>query len=193
MNKLFEVQQKVTLLVNEYHILKDGELIAFARQKRLTLREHFSLSKDKSQSETLAISQARQVIDYAPTFDITDNKGKHLATIRKNFKKSLIRSSWSIYSDATLKNQLFTVQEKSQAVAIIRRIWELVPFDVAEIPLPIKFHFTISQNGKPVGEYTKLKLFRDHYALYLNAAQAKRIDKRAWMIFAVLLDAMQSR
>lgn len=193
MKQLFEVQQKITLLANEYHLLKEGQLVAFVKQKRFTLREHFSLYKDERQQEILGTSQARQVIDYAPTFDVLDAQGKLLAVIKKNFKKSLLRSSWSIYRDTQMKDLLFTVQEKNLAVAIIRRIWELIPFDAAEIPLPIKFHFTVLKGNKPVGEYTKLKLFRDHYSMNLKKSAATELDERAWMVFAVLLDAMQSR
>lgn len=193
MKKLFEVHQKITLLANEYHVLKEGQLVAFVKQKRFTLREHFSLYKDEQQQEILVTSQARQVIDYAPTFDVLDAQGKLLAVIKKDFKKSLLRSSWSLYRDTEMKQLLFTIQEKNLAVAIIRRSWELVNFVTTEIPLPIKFHFTVSKDNKPVGEYTKLKLFRDHYSMNLEEPAVAELDERAWMVFAVLLDAMQSR
>jgi uncharacterized protein YxjI len=193
MIKLFEVHQKITLLVNEYHILKDGRLAGYVKQKRFTLREHFSLYKDEQQKEILATSQARQVLDVAPTFNILDDKGQLLGVIKKDFKKSLLRSSWSVYRDADTKELLFKVQEKNLAIAIIRRLWELIPIVEAEIPLPIKFHFTISKNDKPAGEYNKLTLFRDRYALNIDESAVAELDERAWMIFAVLLDAMQSR
>lgn len=193
MKKLFEVQQKITLLANEYHILKDGQLAGFVKQKRFTLREHFSLFRDEKQTNILATSQARQVMDYAPTFDVLDDKGKLLAVIKKDFKKSLLRSSWSLYKDAEMKQLLFTVQEKSLPVAIMRRLWELLPVDALAIPFPIKFHFSVMRGNQEAGEYTKLTLFRDTYAMNLDDSAASDLDERAWMIFAILLDAMQSR
>jgi uncharacterized protein YxjI len=192
MNKLFEVKQKITLLVNEYHVLKDGEPVAFVKQKRFALREHFSLFKDQQQSEILVSSQARQAIDLASAFDVTDKNGKHLATLKKDFKKSLFRSSWSIYQDKDMSSLAFTLQEKSQAVALFRRLWGFIPY-LSDIPFPIKFHFSILKGQKVVGEYTKLTVFRDHYALYLEDSVADKLDERAWMIMSVLLDAMQHR
>lgn len=193
MKTLFEVQQKITLLANEYHIVKDGQLTAFVKQKRFTLREHFSLFSDEQQTNILATSQARQVIDYAPTFDVLDDKSKLLVVIKKDFKKSLLRSSWSLYKDAEMKKLLFTVQEKSLPVAIMRRLWELLPVDALVIPFPVKFHFTVMRSNQEAGEYTKLTLFRDTYAMNLDDSAASDLDERAWMIFAILLDAMQSR
>lgn len=193
MKQLFEVHQKLTLLVNEYHVLKDGKLIGYVKQKRFALREHFSLFEDERQTHALVTSQARQVLDFAPTFYVLDEQGNRLAVIKKDFKKSLLRSSWSIYRDQDMKQPLFTVREKNLAVAIIRRIWELIPFDITEIPLPLKFHFTIFKGDEKAGEYTKLTLFRDRYSMGMDEAAAAELDERVWMVFAVLLDAMQSR
>lgn len=192
MQKLFEVHQKITLLVNEYRVLKDGRPVAFVKQKRFALREHFSLFKDESQTEVLVSSQARQVIDLGSAFDVTDSRGTHLATLKKDFRKSLLRSSWSIYKDKDLTELAFRLQEKNKAVALIRRLWGFIPY-LSDIPFPIKFHFSILNGERVVGEYTKLTLFRDHYALFLEGSEFPKLDERTWMIMAVLLDAMQHR
>jgi uncharacterized protein YxjI len=197
MKKLFELHQKITLLVNEYVVLKDAseeekQVAGYAKQKRLALREQFTLFKDETQTEVVATSKARSVMDLSPTFDVYDANGKSLGILKKEFKKSLLASSWSIY-DSDMKNLLFSVSEKSQAVAIFRRVWELIPF-ISEIsPFPLKFHFNIKTDDKVVGEYIKTTTLRDHYALYLEEDYLNKLDERAWMVMAVLLDAMQSR
>lgn len=197
MKKLFEVHQKITLLVNEYLVLKDTpdgqqQVIGYAKQKRLALREQFTLFKDESQIEVLVASKARSVIDLGPTFDVNDASGKPLAVLKKEFKKSLLVSSWSIY-DPGMRNVLFRVEEKSKPIAIFRRLWEFIPFVSEVMPFPLKFHFSIKTSNEIAGEYIKTTLIRDHYALYLKDRYTNTIDQRAWMVFAVLLDAMQSR
>lgn len=195
MKKIFELHQKIKLMVNEYRVLEDApdgqKLAAFARQKRLAIREQFTLYADESQQKILAGSQARAVIDMAPTMDIMDASKKPLVVVKKEFKKSLIRSTWSVY-DPEMARVLATITEKNMAVAVGRRVWELLPIPW-EVPFPIKFHFSILAGDKVVGEYIKTTLWRDNYALYLDEEFETKIDKRAWMIIAVLLDAMQSR
>lgn len=196
MKKLFEVHQKITLLANEYKILKDSgtqqELAAYAKQKRLALREQFTLYSNEAQTTVLAASKARSVIDLGPTFDIFDSNQKSLAIFKKNFKKSLLVSSWSVYNP-TEQKLLFSVTEKNTVIAIARRLWEFIPIVSEAIPFPLKFHFSIKSGDEVVGEYMKITTIRDHYALLLNEKHITTLDERAWMVMAVLLDAMQSR
>lgn len=192
MKKLFELQQKITFLVNEYRVIKDDKLVAYARQKRLALREQFTLFSDETQKTVLATSKARKVIDFSPTFDVFDSSGKPLGVLQKEFKKSLLVSSWKIY-DAQKEKELFEIREKNEGIAFLRRAWEFIPYLSEFLPFPIKFHFSITSNGKVVGEYEKLTLIRDHYALKLKEDQIPKLDERVWMVMAVLLDAMQSR
>lgn len=192
MIKLFEVHQKITLMVNEYAILKDDKVAGFARQKRMALREQFTIYSDEAQKEVLAASKARGVMDVSPTFDIYDKNQKPLAVFKKEFAKSLLVSTWSAY-DTSGKNLIFSISEKSKAVAISRRIWELVPGLPDLIPFPLRFHFSIKAADEVAGEYIKTTTIRDHYALFLEEKHANKLDERAWMVMAVLLDAMQSR
>ena len=197
MKKVFEVHQKITFLVNEYAVLKDSktgqpQVVGFAKQKRLALREQFTLFKDEAQSEVLATSKARSMIDLSPTFDVFGSDNKPLAVLKKEFKKSLLVSTWSVYKPGS-QNTLFSVAEKNTTVAVFRRLWEFIPVVSEFIPFPIKFHFSIKAGDKNVGEYRKTTTIRDHYALYLEDSAAMQLDERAWMVFAVLLDAMQSR
>lgn len=196
MKKVFELHQKLALLVNEYKIVEDAEvespkLLGYAKQKRLAIREKFTLYADETQEQIIATSSARKIMDMAPVMDIADGSGKPLAVIKKEFKKSLISSTWSVY-DPDMKKVIFTVKEKSMAVAVGRRAWELLPIPL-EIPFPMKFHFLILSDDKVAGEYIKTTLWRDNYALFLEDEFKAKLDKRAWMIIAVLLDAMQSR
>jgi uncharacterized protein YxjI len=194
--KLFELHQKITLFVNEYQVLEDAapegqKLVGYVKQKRLALREKFTLFKDETQAEVVAISTARSILDFGAIYDIAGGNGKPLAAAKKNFGKSLLNSTWTIY-DTSVTAELFSLREKSQFIAILRRVWGFIPY-ANDIPFPIKYHFVILRNSQVIGEYIKITRFRDHYALYLDEQYEKVIDPRAWMIVAVLLDAMQSR
>lgn len=198
MKKIFELHQKITLMVNEYKVLSDSDLgvqqtEGYVKQKRFALREKFDLFKDETQKVVVASSQARSVMDFGAIYDIKDSKGKSLAAIKKDFRKSLLRSTWEIY-DPEVKHVLFTLSEKSKPIAISRRLWELAPF-ASDFPFPIKYHFLIKDGSseKIVGEYSKITRYRDHYALHLEESAEKKLPAPAWMIVAVLLDAMQSR
>jgi hypothetical protein len=196
MKKLFELHQKITFLVNEYQILEDtpdGQqtLVGYAKQKRLTLREKFTIFKDESQAEVVATSTARSVIDLGAIYDIADADDKPLAAVKKEFGKSLLNSTWTVY-DPSVTNALFSLREKSQGMAIFRRVWELLPY-VSDVPFPIKYHFVILKDDQVAGEYIKITRFLDHYAFYIDEQFEDALDKRVWMIMAVLLDAMQSR
>lgn len=194
MEKQFEVQQKITLISNEYRILDPNSrnVIAYLKQKRLALKEQFTLYNNEQQSEIIATSQARKVIDLASAYDVFNGNKRLLAVIKKDFASSLLSSTWGVYADPEMNKLLFRVKESNLAVALLRRLWEFLPA-VDLIPLPLKFHFSIIEEGKEVGVYKKLTLLRDQYELQLNKTAADKLDKKAWMVLAVLLDAMQSR
>jgi uncharacterized protein YxjI len=191
MKKLFEMHQKITFMVNEYKILKDDQVAGYAKQKRLAIRERFTLFSDETQTQIIATSAARSVIDLGAIYDIQDPGGQSLAAVKKEFKKSLLVSTWSVFNPQT-NETLFTLSEKSIGIAIFRRIWDFLPY-AGDVAFPIKYHFVIKRGDKVVGEFNKITRFRDRYALYMEEDQLDVVDERVWMITAVLLDAMQSR
>lgn len=197
MNKLFELHQKITLMVNEYIVFKEAadgsqHVAAFAKQKRLALREQFTLFADETQSQAIASSAARSVLDFGAIYDIMSADGKYLASLKKEFKQSLLNSTWHIFADQQTTQPLFVMKEKSQFVAIFRRLWGFLPY-ANDIPFPVKYHFVIKSGEAVVGEYVKNTRFRDHYSMFMDEAAAGKLDERVWMVAAVLLDAMQSR
>ncbi len=191
MKKVFELHQKFAPLVNQYRVIEDDKLVGFASQKRLAMREKFTLYKDESKTQIVASSAARKIIDFGSAYDVYDEKDKKLAVIKKEFIRSLGTSTWLVY-DAEMKKELYMVTEKNQGVAIFRRVWNFIPV-LGDIPFILKFHFSIYRDDKIVGEYQKLSLWFDRYALFLDEAELKRLDQRVWMIMAVLQDALQGR
>src|SRR5512139_1689076 len=86
------IRQRVRLMVNQYEVHganpdgSEGELIAFAQQKRLAFKEQVTLYTDDSKQYPVLGFKARQVIDLGATYDVTDPSGQPIGLFRKDFK-----------------------------------------------------------------------------------------------------------
>lgn len=193
----FIVRQRVTMMVNRYEIhLSDATgaergLIAFAEQKRLKLKEEVLFFADLEKTRHVFSFKARRTIDLAAAYDVTDPAGGSIGVFRKNFKASLLSSTWHL---ETADGQSFTGTERNQAVAVLRRIWDFIPI-VGDIPLPFLFHFDFrGPGGAVVLSSTKKIALRDVYRVELQPTQnGRRLDWRLAAAMAVALDALQSR
>ena len=115
-----------------------------------------------------------------------DANRQPIGSFRKDFGKSLLRSTWHIESSG-LK---VTGSERSLSVAIGRRIWEATPLgDV--IPSPFRFHFDfVDSSGQVLMTSERGRSLRDRYLITVPGA---RLDGRVAAAMAVALDALQSR
>jgi uncharacterized protein YxjI len=188
----FTVTQKLTLMVNRYEIRsvsgdgQPGHLLAVAQQKRAAFKEQVTFYQDESRSLPLFSFKARQRLDLGATYDVLDANGQLLGSFRKDFGKSLLRSTWHLKASG-LK---VTGSERSLGVAIGRRIWEATPLGDA-IPSPFRFHFDfVDSNGEVVMTSERGRSLRDRYLIGLPGA---RLDGRVAAAMAVALDALQSR
>jgi len=195
------IHQKITLMANQYLIYaqdekgEQGALVAFAHQKRLAFKEKVIFFADGSKQQIAFEVQARQVVDLGARYDVKDSKGTVLGTVGKAFGKSLLRSTWNIYDRKDEAKVALEVTERSKALAIIRRVWELLPV-VGDIPFFVKYHFDfISQaSNKVIATYNKETTFRDYYRLDIHDdALLQQQDWRTLVALGVLMDALQSR
>ncbi len=96
------LRQKITPMVNRYVVStespdgSEGSVVAFAEQKRLTLKEQVTFYTDETRAEALASFKARKVIDLASGYDVVDASGTSIGMFRKDFGKSLLRSTWHV-------------------------------------------------------------------------------------------------
>jgi hypothetical protein len=81
--------------------------------------------------------------------------------------------------------------ERNPTIAIVRRVWEFVPF-IGEIPLPFIYHFDFTDRGtgRPVLSVERKISVRDRYRI---TVQDERLDFRVAAAMTVALDALQSR
>jgi uncharacterized protein YxjI len=182
------VRQKITAFVNRYIVTvptasgEEGEQVAFVEQKRLAFREEVTFFTDESKTTPLFKFKARQILDVGATYDVTAADGTPIGIFRKDFKKSLLRSTWHLE-----QGDLVAVgSERSQLIAILRRVWDLFE----DLPFFFKYHFDFVSGDKPVMSVDKTALIRDRYLIDIKEPT---LDRRLAIAMAVALDALQSR
>jgi hypothetical protein len=192
----FVVRQQLTMTVNRYtiHSVDDagneGPLIAAAQQKRLAFKERVTFYADEQRTQPVFGFKARSSMDLGTTYDVTDADGRQIGWFKKEFRKSLTRSTWRMGTPALDLESVGS--ERSGAVALIRRIWNLV---LEDVPSPWRFHFDFrTPDGTLVMSSDRRRALRDVYDLELPATPSgKRVDWRVGAAMAVALDALQSR
>ncbi|MEU5696713.1 hypothetical protein [Actinosynnema sp. NPDC020468] len=185
------VHQKVTLMVNRYEVFADdghgepGALVAFVEQKRMTFKEQVTVYTGADKATVLAGFKARKVIDLGSGYDVVDHTGTPIGFFRKDFGASLTNSTWHVDTPVGP----VTGRERSQGVAVLRRIWDFLPL-VDSVPFPFRYHFDFVRDGVAVFTVDKKTWLRDHYLVRIADPN---LDRRVVIAQAVALDALQGR
>ncbi|MGC4792669.1 hypothetical protein ACLQ3H_00995 [Micromonospora saelicesensis] len=181
----FHIRQRLRMMVNQYEVRAvspdgtEGELLAFAQQKRLAFKEQVTIYTDDSKQQPLLGFKARQRIDLGATYDVTDAAGNPIGLFRKDFAQSLLRSTWHVEQGGLSQ---VTGQERSMPVALLRRFVDSLSW--------LPYHFDFTANGQPVFTVVKKWGLRDKYIVEVQNPQ---IDRRLVIAMAVALDALQAR
>lgn len=179
------VRQRIRMMVNQYEVHaanpdgSEGELLAFAQQKRMAFKEQVTLYSDDSRQQPLLGFKARSVMDLGATYDVTDAAGTPIGLFRKDFKASLLRSTWHLEQPGV---GAATGEERNPVVAILRRFSDSLSW------LPYHFDFTI--DGQPAFSVDKQWGLVDRYVVEVPHP---RLDRRLVIAMAVGLDALQAR
>jgi uncharacterized protein YxjI len=180
----FVVKQKLTLMVNRYQVFAAGadgsvgELMALAEQKRMAFKEQVTFFADETKSRPVFGFKARAVMDLGAGYDITDEVGEQIGFFRKDFGKSLLRSTFHIEGPGYTG----VGQERSQGVGLLRRFTD-VDF------LPVHFDFADAA-GNPLFSTDRKFAVRDTYHVQVPDP---RVDFRVAAAVAVALDALMAR
>lgn len=191
------IEQKITAFANKYKVHDEQKnLIALAQQKRLAFKEKVTFYNDEKKSEEVFTFRAEKVMDVHGRYFVEGANGEKIGMFRKEFKKSLLVSSW-VLMDAD-GNDVYRVKENNVVIAVLRRFIGFVPFIGELLELVIMFfryHFEFidMKSGEVVGKYRKTKLFRDHYELETTDEAWNALDWRVFAAMGVALDALQSR
>jgi uncharacterized protein YxjI len=179
------VRQRIRMMVNQYEVHAVGPggsesgVVAFAQQKRMAFKEQVTLYSDDTKQVPLLGFKARQVMDLGATYDVTDAAGTPIGLFKKNFRESLLRTTWHLEQPGY---GVMTGQETNLAVALLRRFVESLSW------LPYHFEFTV--DGRAAFSVVKKWGLRDKYVVTIHDPQ---IDRRLVTAMAVALDALQSR
>jgi uncharacterized protein YxjI len=179
------IRQRLRLMVNQYEVRavapdgSEGEMLAFAQQKRLAFKEQVTLYSDDTKQQPVLGFRARQVLDLGATYDVTDASGTPIGLFRKDFKQSLLRSTWHVEQPGLGQ---VTGQERSLPVALLRRFVDSLSW--------LPYHFDFTMNGQPAFSVVKKWGLRDRYVVEIHHPQ---LDRRLVIAMAVGLDALQSR
>lgn len=196
------VEQKLTALTNKYSVYETneagekGRLIAFAQQKKLAFKEKVEFFTDTDKKERAFTMQAEKAMDIHGKFFVFDPDGKQLGQFRKEFKQSLLSSTWSVL-DAKDK-PILQVTESNIYLAAGRRFLGFVPIVGEFIDLAlsfVRFHFKFidPKSGEQVGFYRKTTRFYDRYQLDVTDDAWKKHTPEVFASIAVALDALQGR
>ncbi|WP_242613864.1 hypothetical protein [Actinomadura roseirufa] len=186
------IRQRVRVMVNQYEVHAEtpgggeGELIAFAQQKRMAFKEQVTLYSDDTKSRPILGFKARKRIDLASAYDVTDASGQPIGVFRKDFKKSLLASTWHLEQPGL---GVTTGSERSRFVALLRRVWDFLPL-VDALPFAWPYHFDFRAGDQIVFSVDKKFGLRDRYVVDIKDP---RLDRRLIIAQAVALDALQSR
>ncbi|MEU5939498.1 hypothetical protein ABZ807_09930 [Micromonospora sp. NPDC047548] len=181
----FHVRQRIRMMVNQYEVRavapdgSEGELLAFAQQKRLAFKEQVTIYTDDSKQQPLLGFKARQRLDLGATYDVTDQAGTPIGLFRKDFAQSLLRSTWRVEQPGLPQ---ITGQERSMPVALLRRFVDSLSW--------LPYHFDFVAEGQPVFSVVKKWGLRDKYVVEVQNPQ---VDRRLVIAMAIGLDALQSR
>ena len=187
MTRLFEqshylIRRKVlTVLGASFHVYVGDEVVGFCRQKAFKLKEDIRVMTDEQSQQPLLEIKARQVIDFAASFDIVDPvaKVKVGAARRKGFK-SILRDSWELLDNGD--RPIAQLAEDSMGMATLRRFLSNL--------IPQRFY--LSAGGRT------LATMRQHfnpfvYRLEVSLNRDAGIDPRLVFGCAVLIAAIEGR
>jgi uncharacterized protein YxjI len=191
------VDQLVRPIVNLFRItpLDEAEQpvgapVAYVRQKRMAVKEHIRFFADEGETREVFHIQGRSWLDTGGSrYDVNDAQDGHIGVLSHIFGKSLLRSTWRISTPD--EQEIAVAHERSQSMALLRRVIDFVP-DIGGL-IPIPYNFDILADGEVIGHVNRKFNLRDQYVLDLSRDPERKLDRRLGIVLAVGLDTLQNR
>ncbi|HST15341.1 MAG TPA: hypothetical protein VLJ44_10885 [Gaiellaceae bacterium] len=167
-----------------------GPPIAYVRQKKLAVKEHIRFCADEGETQELFHIQAQTWLDTGGSrYDVVDAEDGKIGLLHHVFGKSLLRTTWNVLNAAGA--EVAVAQERSQAMAILRRGIDFVP-DIGGL-IPIPYNFDLLSDGQVIGKMDRKFQLRDRYVVDLTGDPDKKLDRRLAIALAIGLDTLQNR
>ncbi|MER6295196.1 MULTISPECIES: hypothetical protein [Streptomyces] len=187
----FTVTQRATLKTDRYLVTgtgpdgSEGRVLAYAEQRRFSLREHLTFHTDETKSQVAFTVRERTLLDPGEGFDVLDAEGRPIGAFHERFFTSLVRSTWVLEQPGAPDA---VGRERNRFVAVLRRAWDWLPLDL--VPFAWPYHFDFESDGKPVMTVDKKIGLRDRYLVEVTDPG---LDLRLAVAQAVALDTFQGR
>lgn len=179
---VLELRQRFTPLQNRYDLVavKDGaeQVLGYAEQKRLALKEKITFYADDAKSQVAFTMAARNVLELSATYDVQAADGAVLATMKKSFGSSLLRSTYDVI---TADGRQLVCQERTMWKALFRRFVDVPLFAV---------QFDVLDRGNVLATIDRQLRLRDVYRVQV---QDDTFDWRVAGAIAVAQDAFMNR
>jgi uncharacterized protein YxjI len=179
---VLELRQRFTPLQNRYDLIGfhggTETLLGYAEQKRFSLKEKITFFADDAKTQVVFTLGARNILEIAATYDVQAADGSVLATLKKNFGSSLLRSTYDL---VTADGRQLVCQERKLWRALLRRLTDA-------LPLPLQFD--VLQNGQVLATVDRVFKIRDVYRM---SVEDESFDWRVAAAVAVAVDAFMNR
>lgn len=183
----YTLRAKVFDLVPQFFIYDDqGQMIGYCRQKLFKFREEMILYTDRSREKELLRIKARQIIDFAATYDVKLPNGEIIGSLRrKGLKSTFVRDEYLVFDERNA--QIATLQEDSTFRALVRRL-----VDYASFFMPQKFHLS-DMGGREIAR------FRQHFNPFVFRIgvavleEDEKLDDLMLIAIAVLAAVIEGR
>jgi hypothetical protein len=184
-------------IANEYRVsvptqgsTDEGRPLLFVKQKKLKIKEDIRFRLSEDADEHLFMIKSKSVFEFRGRHEVLGADGGVIGLLEKNFRQSLLRSHWHVRDAAG--NELLEGHEASWAIALVRRLADLLPDWLALLQW-LPFNFVLKRDGHQVGSYRRvLGKLTDRYVLELEPG-LEEVDRRLLVAFAVGLDALHDR
>lgn len=144
----YTIRRKILKLFGSaFHVYNnEPRVIGYCKQKSFKLKEDIRIYTDESMSQQLVQINARSIIDFGATYDVSDATGRVVASLRrKGLKSTFLRDEWMLFDSTGL--QVAILREESAWHGFVRRTVEL-----AAVLLPQKFDL-IRSDGEKIAKF----------------------------------------
>lgn len=127
-NHFYAKKKFLSFLSPKFYIFGPDEerLRFFVKQKAFKLKEAIKVYGDEDMTDEQLRIQARDIMDFSGTYDVTTPEGEHVGALKREGMKSMIRDEWKILDSDD--NIIGKIEEDSMGMALLRRfLSDLVP------------------------------------------------------------------
>jgi uncharacterized protein YxjI len=189
MQQQYMIRRKVLKLFGgAFHVYDPaGQVIMYSKMKAFKLKEDIRLYTDESMSQELMVIQARSIIDFGASYDVTDSTtGQRVGTLRrKGLKSTFFKDEWLVL-DAH-EQEVAVVAEESAWKGLLRRYVEIM-----SLVLPQRY--IVTAGGRPVAIFKQnFNPFVYKLNVDLRADPQQLIDRRLALASGILMAAVEGK